>query len=171
MYTLGQEVRVEFWKYPEQKLHYWWLAEVREVREEGVLTFMPIGTEFHHESRRKTVHIDHQGLVAFFPGLWYSGGPDLDEAGNVLEYYWNINTPPNFERERIWMYDLEVDVRCKADHSCEVFDSAELEAKRSVYPAEWVKSALEAVEQAKLHVKGSRWPVLPPAAPGAWLER
>ena len=63
-----------------------------EVREEGVLTLLPQGGVFHHEGKGRRVVLDHDAYVAFFPGAWYSGGPDVRE-GRVLEYYWNVQTP------------------------------------------------------------------------------
>lgn len=187
MYTPGQRLRVEFYKYPEQRLHYWWEAEVAEVRLQaaarhdpgvepaqlvsGVLVYMPVGFEFHHETRGRVFKMDHQAYVAFFPECWYSGGPDLDAEGRVLEYYWNVQTPPVFEPGRIWQYDLEVDVRCKADHSCEVWDLGEFEARRGLYPPEWAESALRAIEEIKAHVREARWPVLPKGEARQWLAR
>jgi protein associated with RNAse G/E len=170
-YRLGQTLRLEFWKYPEHRLHYWWTAQVAEVREGAVLLHMPVGFEFHHESRGKTVRVDHQGYVAFFEGGWYSGGPDLDGWGEVLEYYWNVQTPPVFEPERIWQYDLELDVRCKADHTCSVVDEDEFAAKTGVYPAAWVEASRRAVGEIQLHVQEGRWPVLPRGEDRGWLER
>lgn len=170
-YGVGERLRLEFWKHPEERLHYWWEAEVAEGREGAVLLYMPIGFEFHHESKNKVVQVDHQGYIAFFEGRWYSGGPDLDGQGNVLEYYWNVQTPPRFEPGRIWQYDLELDVRCKADHTCLVVDEDEFEAKANLYPPGWVQSATRAVEEVKLHVRERRWPVLPPGADRGWLER
>ena len=170
-YTPGERLRLEFWKYPEHRLHYWWEAEVAEAREGAVLLYMPIGFEFHHQSKGKTVQVNHQGYIAFFADRWYSGGPDLDAQNQVLEYYWNIQTPPLFEPRRIWQYDLELDVRCKADHTCAVVDQDEFEAKVPLYPHEWVKSARSALEEVQTHVRERRWPVLPPSKDLGWLER
>lgn len=170
-YRSGQVLRVEFWKYPEQRLHYWWEAQVLEVREEGLLTLLPLGSWFHHESRGRQIHLEHEGRVAFFPGRWYSGGPDLDDKGEVLEYYWNLQTPPVFEASRIWQYDLELDLRAKADHTAQVFDEAEFAAKRSLYPKVWVRSVYAALNEIKERMERSLWPVLPPAPPRPWMER
>ena len=196
VYALGRRLRIEFYKYPEQRLHYWWEAQVVEVRlrgpgdsdadgtppsaasgttwsapVSGVLVHMPLGFEFHHETKGRVFRMDHQAYVAFFPGRWYSGGPDLDAQGRVLEYYWNVQTPPVFEADRIWQYDLDLDVRCKADHTCEVWDRGEFEARKHLYPPEWVESALRAVEEIRAHVREGRWPVLPAARAGDWLVR
>lgn len=170
-YRQGQTLRLEFWKYPQQRLHYWWMGQVVEIREGAVLLHMPLGFEFHHESRGQTLRVDHQGYVAFFEGGWYSGGPDLDLQGRVLEYYWNIQTPPRFEPGRIWQYDLELDVRCKADHTCLVVDQEEFAAKAGAYPEAWVESAQKAVEEVRLHVREGRWPVRPAEEDRGWLER
>lgn len=175
-YRPGQRLRVEFYKYPERRLHYWWEASVAEVRRDGtrlsaVLVHMPVGFLFHHESRGLVRAIDHQAYVAFFRGRWFSGGPDLDPAGHVLEYYWNVQTPPVFEANRIWQYDLELDVRCRADHTCQVWDLEEFEARRHLYPPAWVRAALDAVEAIRAHVREGRWPVRPGERPGPWLPR
>lgn len=170
-YAPGDRLRIEFYKYPEDRRHYWWEAEVVEVREEGVLVHMPWGFEFHHESQGRILRVDHQAYVAFFGGRWYSGGPDLDAEGKVLEYYWNIQTPPRFEPGRIWQYDLELDVKCKADHTCQVFDAEEFAARRPLYPPQWVEQALRAVREVERLVKEGRWPVLPPGVGRGWLER
>lgn len=170
-YAVGQRLRIEFYKYPEQRLHYWWEAEVAEVRAAGVLVYMPAGFAFHHETKGRVFKVGHQAYVAFFPGRWYSGGPDLDPDGQVLEYYWNVQTPPVFEPGRIWQYDLELDVRCRADHTCEVCDLAEFEARRGLYPAGWAESALRAVEEIQAHVREARWPVLPKGPARDWLAR
>jgi protein associated with RNAse G/E len=170
-YQIGQTLRVEFWKYPADTLHYWWEAQVYELREEGVLVYMPLGFEFHHVSKNRLLRLDHQAYVAFFVGRWYSGGPDLDAEGSVLEYYWNIQTPPRFEPDRIWQYDLEIDVKCKADHTCQAFDLEEFATKAPLYPAEWVEQATQAVQQVERHVRRQQWPVLPPGKGRSWLER
>lgn len=170
-YQIGQSLRIEFWKYPGHTLHYWWEAEVAELREEGVLVHMPIGFRFHHHSKGRVVEVPHQAYVAFFVGRWYSGGPDLDAQGRVLEYYWNIQTPPRFEPDRIWQYDLEIDVKCKADHTCQTFDLEEFAAKAPLYPAEWVEQALRAVQQVERHMRRGAWPVKPPGRAMGWLER
>ncbi|WP_337868570.1 DUF402 domain-containing protein [Meiothermus sp.] len=170
-YQIGQTLRVEFWKYPADTLHYWWEAQVYELREEGVLVYMPLGFEFHHVSKNWLLRVDHQAYVAFFVGRWYSGGPDLDAEGSVLEYYWNIQTPPRFEPDRIWQYDLEIDVKCKADHTCQAFDLEEFATKAPLYPVEWVEQATQAVQQVERHVRRQQWPVLPPGKGRSWLER
>lgn len=170
-YQIGQTLRVEFWKYPADTLHYWWEAQVYELREEGVLVYMPLGFEFHHVSKNRLLRVDHQAYVAFFAGRWYSGGPDLDAEGSVLEYYWNIQTPPRFEPGRIWQYDLEIDVKCKADHTCQAFDLEEFATKAPLYPAEWVEQATQAVQQVERHVRRQQWPVLPPGKGRSWLGR
>lgn len=170
-YQIGQTLRVEFWKYPADTLHYWWEAQVYELREEGVLVYMPLGFEFHHVSKNRLLRVDHQAYVAFFVGRWYSGGPDLDAEGSVLEYYWNIQTPPRFEPDRIWQYDLEIDVKCKADHTCQAFDLEEFATKAPLYPAEWVEQATQAVQQVERHVRRQQWPVLPPGKGRSWLGR
>lgn len=170
-YSTGQQLRIEFWKYPEQKLHYWWEAQVVELREEGVLVHMPLGFTFHHESKQRVLEVDHQAYVAFWAGRWYSGGPDLDAAGKVLEYYWNIQTPPTFEADRIWQYDLEIDVKTRADHTCETFDTQEFEAKKALYPPLWVEQAQRAVGEIERLVSQQQWPLLPPGEGRNWLER
>ncbi len=170
-YRVGETVRVEFYKYPEGRRHYWWEAEVVEVRLEGVLTRMSVGAWFHHEARGRVYRIDHEAYVAFFPGRWYSGGPDLDAAGRVLEYYWNVQTPPNLEEGRIWQYDLDLDVRCRADHACRVWDRAEFEARKPRYPAVWVMQAEAAVAAVLAHMRARRWPVRPPGVPRPWMAR
>ena len=170
-YSVGQKLRIEFWKYPAHALHYWWEARICELRDEGLLVHMPLGFEFHHVSKNRRLRVDHQAYVAFFAGRWYSGGPDLDAEGRVLEYYWNIQTPPRFESGRIWQYDLEIDIKCRADHSCEVFDVEEFEAKAPHYPTEWVQQAARAVQQVEQHVKQQEWPVLLPGLGRSWLDR
>jgi len=131
---------VEFYKYPEEALHYFWEAEVVEVRPEGVLTLLPQGGVFHHVGKGRSLVLDHDAYVAFFPGAWYSGGPDVRE-GRVLEYYWNVQTPALWTGEAFRQYDLELDVKCRADHTCEVFDREEFLAKRPLYPRAWVEEA------------------------------
>lgn len=166
----GDLVRVEFFKFPGDLLHYWWEARVVEVREEGVLTLLPQGGVFHHEGKGRRVVLDHDAYVAFFPGAWYSGGPDVRE-GRVLEYYWNVQTPAVWTGAGFRQYDLELDVRCRADHTCQVFDGEEFLAKRPLYPEAWVARAEEAVEAIFRHMREGRWPVLPPGEPLPWMER
>ena len=170
-YQVGQNLRIEFWKYPQDQLHYWWEAQVSEVREEGLLVHMPLGFMFHHKSKNCVMKVDHQAYVAFFEGRWYSGGPDLDADGKVLEYYWNIQTPARFEANRIWQYDLEIDLKTKADHTSQVFDLEEFGAKQLLYPPQWVEQATKAVERVKQHVLRQQWPVLPKGEERGWLER
>jgi len=166
----GQKVRVEFYKYPEEALHYFWEAEVVEVRPEGVLTLLPQGGVFHHVGKGRSLVLDHDAYVAFFPGAWYSGGPDVRE-GRVLEYYWNVQTPALWTGDAFRQYDLELDVKCRADHTCEVFDREEFLAKRPLYPRAWVEAAERAVEAVFRHMREGRWPVLPPGEPLPWMER
>ncbi len=167
---VGDRLRLEFWKYPEDRLHYYWEAQVVEVRPEGVLTLLPEGGVFHHVSKGREVVLDHAAYVAFFPGAWYSGGPDI-RGGKVLEYYWNIQTPAEWTGEGFRQYDLELDVRCQADHTCQVFDWEEFWAKRGLYPKAWVEEAQKAVEAVLGHMRQGLWPVLPPGEPLPWLER
>ncbi|WP_036270421.1 DUF402 domain-containing protein [Meiothermus rufus] len=170
-YAIGQTLRIEFWKYPAHTLHYWWEAQVCELREGAVLVHMPLGFSFHHVSKQRRVQVAHQAYVAFWVGRWYSGGPDLDAEGQVLEYYWNIQTPPRFEPKRIWQYDLEIDLKCRADHTCQIFDLEEFAAKAPLYPAEWVEEALRAIRQVEQHMRQRAWPVRPPGPGRPWLER
>lgn len=72
---------MEFYKYPEEALHYFWEAEVVEVRPEGVLTLLPQGGVFHHVGKGRSLVLDHDAYVAFFPGAWYSGGPTCGREG------------------------------------------------------------------------------------------
>lgn len=77
----GDLVRVEFYKFPGDNLHYFWEAKVVEVRPEGVLTLLPQGGTFHHVAKGRRVVLDHDAYVAFFPGAWYSGGRTCGKAG------------------------------------------------------------------------------------------
>nr|WP_267962588.1 DUF402 domain-containing protein [Thermus hydrothermalis] len=168
--ALGDLIRVEFWKYPEEVLHYYWEARVVEVRPEGVLTLLPRGGVFHHVAKGRSFALDHDAYVAFFPGAWYSGGPDVRE-GRVLEYYWNVQTPAEWTGKALRQYDLELDVKCRADHTCAVFDQEEFLAKKALYPPLWVAEAEKAVEAIFRHMREGRWPVLPPGEPLPWMER
>lgn len=175
MYEPGRVLKVEFYKYPEGRPHYWWEARVVEVRREGsaqgggmgvaVLVHAPAGFVFHHETKGIVTTVDHHAYVAFFEGRWYSGGPDVDRGGEVVGYYWNVQTPPVFEGSRIWQYDLELDVRCTPELACEACDAAEFEARRRLYPEAWARAALSAVEEIREHVRRARWPVRRPWAP------
>jgi protein associated with RNAse G/E len=91
--------------------------------------------------------------------------------GRVLEYYWNVQTPAVWTGAGFRQYDLELDVRCRADHTCRVFDREEFLAKRPLYPEAWVARAEEAVEAIFRHMREGRWPVLPPGEPLPWMER
>ncbi|MFD3005712.1 DUF402 domain-containing protein [Thermus tengchongensis] len=166
----GDLVRVEFYKFPGDNLHYFWEAKVVEVRPEGILTLLPQGGTFHHVAKGRRVVLDHDAYVAFFPGAWYSGGPDVRE-GRVLEYYWNVQTPAEWAGNGFRQYDLELDVKCRADHTCQVFDREEFLAKHSLYPRHWVEEAEKAVEAIFRHMRQGRWPVLPPGEPLPWMER
>jgi protein associated with RNAse G/E len=143
----------------------WWRCGRR-----GSSPCSPRAGVFHHEGKGRRVVLDHDAYVAFFPGAWYSGGPDVRE-GRVLEYYWNVQTPAVWTGAGFRQYDLELDVRCRADHTCQVFDREEFLAKRPLYPEAWVARAEEAVEAIFRHVREGRWPVLPPGEPLPWMER
>jgi uncharacterized protein len=176
IYTPDQTVTLEFRKW-DDRLHYHWQAQVLEVFADRVLLGFRAGTVFHHVTRGKTITLDHDGRLAFWQGAWFSGGPDL-QAGTetVLEYYFNINTPPEFSPDKIVTIDLELDLKARPDLSVEEFDLEEfLEAKaKSAYP-EWLERR---VKLAALEVRDllsrAAWPVLGSQALGprfSWLDR
>ena len=121
-------------------------------------------------AKGRSLVLDHDAYVAFFPGAWYSGGPDVRQ-GKVLEYYWNVQTPAEWTGKAFRQYDLELDVKCRADHACQVFDREEFLAKRHLYPRAWVEEAERAVEAILRHMGEGRWPGLPPGEPLPWMER
>lgn len=171
LYRIGQSLRIEFYKYPEQRLHYWWEATVHQVHPDAVMVYMPVGFTFHHVSKGRSFTVNHQAYVVFWQHKWYSGGPDLDAQGHVLEYYWNFQTPPQFEAERIWQYDLEVDLKTQANHQSQLFDLEEFEAKRAVYPSDWVNAVETAIPELQNHIAQQGWPVRAAQNPQGWLER
>jgi uncharacterized protein len=176
LYSPGQEVRLEFRKW-DDRLHYHWQARMLEVFADRVLVGSLAGTVFHHVSREQTITLEHDARLAFWQGGWFSGGPDLEPGTDrVIEYYFNIGTPPEFSPDRIVAIDLELDLKARPDLSSETFDLDEfLEAKQHYGYPDWLERRvkLAALEVREL-LSRAAWPV-----PGvqaldpnfAWLDR
>jgi protein associated with RNAse G/E len=175
LYAPGDVVRLEFRKW-DDRLHYWWDALVIEVRETAVLVGMSAGCVFHHVTRGFDLVLEHDGRLAFWPDRWYSGGPDLEPGSErVLEYYFNIGTPPQLAPGLITVVDLEVDVKVRPDHRMERFDLDEFEeaAARYGYPA-WLRRQITAsLTELDRLIEEGRWPLLPPQSDHDrdWLAR
>jgi hypothetical protein len=176
IYTVGQTVRLEFRKW-DDRLHYHWDAQILEVLVDRVLVGMQAGTVFHHVTRGFDVRLDHDGMLAFWDGRWYSGGPDFASGTRrVLEYYFNIGTPPEFLPGLIRVIDLELDLKARPDLSLEEFDWDEFHAakQRFGYP-DWLERRvhLAALEVREL-LKQREWPVLDAQETSAdfgWMNR
>jgi uncharacterized protein len=176
IYTTHQTVHLEFRKW-DDRLHYHWDVQVLEVHTDRVLVGMNAGTIFHHITRGHDITLEHDGELGFWNGRWFSGGPDF-AAGTrrVLEYYFNVGTPPEFTPGEITVIDLELDLKAKPDLTLEEFDWDEFfEAKEKYgYPA-WLERR---VRQAALEVRDlvtrREWPVLEPQTTDAgfdWMNR
>jgi len=176
LYTVGETVRLEFRKW-DDRLHYHWDAQILEVYADRALVGMKAGTIFHHVSRGYEIALEHDGELAFWDGRWFSGGPDF-AAGTrkVLEYYFNVNTPPEFEPGRIALVDLELDLKARPDLRLEEFDWDEFQEARQKYAyPEWLERRVRraALEIREL-VTRREWPVLEPQTTDAafdWMNR
>jgi uncharacterized protein len=176
IYAPNQTVHLEFRKWDDRS-HYHWDVRVLEVHADRVLVGMKAGTVFHHVTRGHEIALEHDGELAFWDGRWFSGGPDfVVGTRNVLEYYFNVGTPPEFETDKITVVDLELDLKAKPDLTLEEFDWDEFfEAKAKYgYPA-WLERR---VRQAALEVRDlfarREWPVLEPQVTDAgfdWMNR
>lgn len=174
LYQPGQLITITFLEWDDAP-HYSWPAEVLLVTPEAVLTRLRAGSTFTHHARGAEYRVEHDGLVAFWPDRWFSGGPDLDPTtGLVLEYYFNINTPPEFGPDGIQAVDLQLDVKAHANHSAQVFDEQEyLTAEaRYAYPAWLTRQARLSVRDCLDLIERGAWPMRPAEAGGnSWLER
>ena len=176
LYVVGQTVTLEFRKW-DDRVHYHWDAQVLEVFEDRVLVGSKAGTVFHHLSRGKTITLDHDARLAFWQGRWFSGGPDLEPHNErVLEYYFNIGTPPEFLADRIVVIDLELDLKARPDLTLEEFDWDEFfEAKAKFGYPDWLECRvrLAALEVREL-LSRAEWPCLAPQATDdgfSWMQR
>ena len=176
LYTVGETVHLEFRKW-DDRLHYHWDASVLETHTDRVLVGMKAGTVFHHVTRGHEIALPHDGELAFWDGRWFSGGPDFaPDTRRVLEYYFNVGTPPEFTSGRITVIDLELDLKARPDLTLEEFDRDEfVEAKASFgYPA-WLERRVRAAALEVRELVGRQeWPILEPQVTDEsfdWMDR
>ncbi|HEX2865085.1 MAG TPA: DUF402 domain-containing protein [Deinococcales bacterium] len=175
LYRPGQVIQVQFLEWDDAP-HYAWKAEVAEVSEGRVLTHLKAGSVFHHQARGYDLTVEHDGFVAFWAAGWFSGGPDLDPAsGRVLEYYFNVNTPPEFTPAGITAVDLQLDVKVHPDHTARLFDEDEFAAaaERFRYPPWLARRAHKAAGDVLALVASGAWPMRPreDSPDAGWLDR
>lgn len=168
-------MRVEFLEWDDTP-HYSWDARVERVFTDGLLLSMRAGNRFCHHAKGFEIALEHDAEVLFRRGQWWSGGPDfVPGTRRVLEYYLNVNTPPEFGSGRVRCVDLQIDLKVRPDHHAEEFDRDEFEraAAHYGYPA-WLRRRVEqTLHELRATLEAGEPPFLERQMGGAdgWLSR
>lgn len=158
-------VNIDMRKFPEH-LHWQYGASVLGTDEHGTWLHVPTGTMARRgeEPPRKL----EMGFIGLVPsdGQWWMAEFYLSHPWHLV--YVNIGTPPEWDGDRIYQVDLDLDVVLTPDGSIQVLDEDDfaLNQVRYGYPADLIAvgSALHWFDQTRFLAEASRV-----ATPGAWL--
>jgi protein associated with RNAse G/E len=138
----GRIVRVRALKF-DGKLHREWRA--RLVAQDNSL--ICVEGVFEEEIRHPQLGIIAPGTLSaeyYWTDRWYSIFRFREPAGELRNYYCNINLPAEFEGSVLTFVDLDIDVLVAPDFSLRILDEDEFatNAARYNYPA-WVRDAVQ----------------------------
>jgi protein associated with RNAse G/E len=91
---------------------------------------------------------------------WYNVFRFLNPAGELRNFYCNVNLPPSFDGRVLSYVDLDIDVVVEADFSFRILDldEFELNAGRFNYPEELQTNARRALEELIELIQTRRFP-------------
>ena len=135
-YSAGAFVRVDSLKY-DGRLHRSWNA--RLVRRAGALII--VEGEFETEVRHVllgTIAAGTRSTEYYWTDRWYSVFHFREPAGQLRNYYCNINRPVEFDGRILSFVDLDIDVLVAPDFTYAVLDKDEFaeNSARFGYPDE-----------------------------------
>lgn len=155
---LGSKLTVRSCKY-DGHVHREW--EARLVSLEGPLAV--VEGVFEREVRHALLGHIKAGTVSreyFWADRWYSVFRFQEPAGELRNFYCNLNTPPALSDGLITFVDLDIDVLVAPDFSHQILDldEFELHAKRYQYPPEFRQRTAEALAEILKLVAGREFP-------------
>ena len=144
---VGSKVTVRSCKY-DGRVHRQW--EARLVSLAGPLAV--VEGVFEQEVRHALLGHIVAGTVSreyFWTDRWYSVFRFREPAGELRNFYCNLNTPPVLSDGLITFVDLDIDVLVAPDFSHRVLDldEFELHAERYQYPPEFRRRTAEALAE------------------------
>jgi protein associated with RNAse G/E len=155
---MSSELTVRSLKY-DGRVHREWRAEL--LRTEGSL--IVVEGVFEEEVRHPLLGTISAGTVSteyYWDDRWYSVFRFREPAGELRNYYCNINTPARLEDNRLTFVDLDIDVLVAPDFSLQVLDEDEFEAHEQLYnyPPEFRGRAREALAEVCELIRLRRFP-------------
>ena len=145
--SVGEDVRVDSLKY-DGSLHRSWPA--RLVRREGALLVVDgvFDTEVRH-GLLGTIAAGTRSTEYYWTDRWYSVFRFREPAGQLRNYYCNINRPAEFDGCVLTFVDLDIDVLVAPDFTYAVLDEEEFKthAAQFGYTDEVFRRVAEAREE------------------------
>lgn len=156
--SLAQSVTVSARKYDGTE-HRRWKALL--VRRAGSL--LVLDAKFEEEICHDLLGIIAPGTVSieyYWLDRWYNIFRFLEPAGNLRNYYCNVNVPPEFESGVLRYIDLDIDVLVAPDLSYTVVDEDEFcaNARRYNYPQALQQRARQALKEIVALIEAREFP-------------
>jgi len=151
-------ILVQTLKYDGSK-HRSWSAEL--VRQQGAL--LVLDAIFDRRIEHELLGTIYKGTLSseyYWLDRWYNVFRFQDSAGNLRNYYCNINQPPSFDGHILSYVDLDIDVLVNPDLSYQVLDLEEFErnALHYGYPRQLQEQARAALNELIGLIKAKAFP-------------
>ncbi|HLA10431.1 MAG TPA: DUF402 domain-containing protein [Pyrinomonadaceae bacterium] len=139
--------------------HRRWSA--RLVAQEGSLIILDasFAKEVQHDLLG-TIPKDTVSLEYYWLDRWYNVFRFSGPAGELRNYYCNVNFPPEFDGHVLSYVDLDVDVLVNSDYSYSVLDEEEFEANAATYgyPEDVRRNVRAALNELKMLIESRSFP-------------
>lgn len=128
--------------------HRRWSAQISLQRDSLIVLDAKFEKEIQHPLLG-TISPETLSIEYYWLDRWYNVFRFVQPAGELRNFYCNVNVPPVFQDNVLSYIDLDIDILVAPDFSYSILDEDEfaINAKRFNYPAEVRRRSLEALEE------------------------
>ncbi len=143
----AKAITVRTYKYDGTE-HRHWRAQISLQQDSLIVLDAKFEEEIQHPLIG-TISPETLSIEYYWLDRWYNIFRFVDPAGELRNFYCNVNVPPVFQNNVLSYIDLDIDILVTPDFSYSILDEDEfaINAERFHYPKEIRQRSLEALEE------------------------
>lgn len=143
----ARDIMVRTYKYDGTE-HRKWRAQISLQQDSLIVLDAKFEEEIQHPLLG-TISPETLSVEYYWLDRWYNIFRFVEPAGDLRNFYCNVNVPPVLQKNVLSYIDLDIDILVAPDFSYSILDEDEfaINAKRFSYPKEIQRRSLEALEE------------------------
>jgi protein associated with RNAse G/E len=143
----ARDITVRTYKYDGTE-HRHWRAQISLQQDSLIVLDAKFEEEIQHPLLG-TISPETLSVEYYWLDRWYNVFRFVQPAGDLRNFYCNVNVPPVLQKNVLSYIDLDIDILVAPDFSYSILDEDEfaINVKRFNYPPEIQRRSLEALEE------------------------